>query len=171
MKTAIVLGSSRSEGNTGALVKAAQKELDAKLFDLAAYRIEPYSYEQRPKDDFISLMEQLLSYDRLILATPMYWYSASASMKIFLDRISEFLNNHKEKGRSLRGKEAALLATGHNQRPPECFEQMFALTFDYLGMNYKGMSYSSCAPSFELAEHYSDLQSFVSQLSSDKIPD
>lgn len=164
MKTAIVLGSSRSKGNTGALARAAQQKLGAELFDLAEYTIQPYSYEHEPQDDFMFLMDRLLSYDRLILASPMYWYSASAAMKTFLDRISDLLSNKKEKGRELRGKEAALLATGYIQQPPECFEQMFALTFDYLGMHYRGMNYSSCAPDFELVEHEPKLQSFILRL-------
>lgn len=169
MKTAIVLGSSRSKGNTGALAGAVQQELGAELFDLADYQIQPYSYKYDQQDDFLSLIDKLLNFDRIILASPMYWYSASAQMKLFLDRVSDLLSNYKDRGRSLRGKEAALLATGHILQPPACFEQMFELTFKYLGMDYRGMNYSSCAPDFDLNSHKTELQSFVSKLNTQRV--
>lgn len=164
MKTAIVLGSSRSKGNTGALAQLVATELDAELFDLADYFILPYRYEHDQKDDFRNLITQLLKFDRLVLASPMYWYSASAQMKVFLDRLSDLLDGDKEMGRQLRGKEAALLATGYIDKPPECFEQMFALTFNYLGMKYKGMNYASCSESFNHDLHRTAVSSFVSDL-------
>lgn len=166
MKTAIVLGSSRSKGNTSALAQTVQKALDAELFDLADFQIQPYSYKTQWQDDFMPLMDKLLGFDRIILASPMYWYSASAQMKIFLDRLSDLLSRDKQKGRSLRGKEAALLATGYNEQPADCFEQMFELTFNYLGMKYRGMEYSSCKPEFNLSEHLQGVQTFVSRLKS-----
>lgn len=167
VKTAIVLGSSRSSGNTASLAIAAQDRLDAELFDLADYKIEPYSYDYEQDDDFLDLIEQLLKFDRIIFASPIYWYSASAQMKIFLDRLSDLLDINKDKGRALKGKQAALLATGYIEQPPACFEQMFELTFNYLGMRYQGMNYSSCDPDFDLAKHRSKLSAFVLSLHSE----
>lgn len=164
LKTAIVLGSSRSGGNTASLAIAAQESLNAKLFDLADYKIEPYSYDYGQDDDFWDLIDQLLKFDRIIFASPMYWYSASAQMKIFLDRLSDLLDVDKEKGRALRGKQAALLATGYMDLPPACFEQMFEMTFNYLGMRYQGMNYSSCTPDFDLVKHKPKLSEFVLSL-------
>lgn len=161
MKTAIILGSSRSHGNTAALAKFVCAEVKAEYFDLANYHIAPFSYDNDYQDDFSRLVDQLWQFDRLILATPMYWYSASAQMKVFLDRLSDLLSFDKDKGRALRGKSAALLATGVNPIPADCFEQMFALTFHYLGMGYQGMKYCVCPSSFELSDHKQAIQAFI----------
>ncbi len=161
MKTAIILASSRSSGNTGALANVMKSELNAQLFDLADYQIAPFCYDNSNKDDFLPLVDKLLVFDRLIFATPMYWYSASAQMKMFIDRISDLLSFQKDKGRALRGKSVGLLATGHDDFPADCFEQMFELTFQYLGLNYLGMNYCSCKAGFELSEHQTKIDNFV----------
>jgi multimeric flavodoxin WrbA len=142
MKTAILLGSSRSQGNTAQFAKAVGNKLDADYYDLNDYQIGVYDYNNaNASDDFQPLMDTLLRYERLVLASPVYWYSASAQMKVFLDRLTDLLEFNKDKGRLLRLKKAVLLATGHNQSAPACFEQMFASTFHYLGMDYQGMLY------------------------------
>ncbi|GLP96236.1 flavodoxin family protein [Paraferrimonas sedimenticola] len=166
MKTAIILGSSRSNGNTAKLVDYVSRRVNADVYDLNQYRIEPFNYDNRYQDDFGSLAEQLLEYDNLVLASPMYWYSASAQMKVFLDRISDLLDFEKGKGRQLRGKSAGLLASGNDSTPPECFEQMFELTFKYLGMNYLGMSYASFGQSETLSQHTLALDEFAYQFQS-----
>ncbi|MCP4458779.1 MAG: NAD(P)H-dependent oxidoreductase [Cytophagales bacterium] len=38
------------------------------------------------------------------MATPVYWYSMSGIMKVFLDRIYDVLTIEKELGRKLHGK-------------------------------------------------------------------
>jgi hypothetical protein len=37
-------------------------------------------------------MRRVLAHDRIIFASPIYWYAAAPAMKIFLDRISDFLD-------------------------------------------------------------------------------
>mgnify|MGYP001953952154 CR=1 FL=1 len=82
-KTAIILGSARSDGNTGALVNYTANLLNADVFDLNEHQVLPFDYHGSANDDFKSLSIKLLSYDRIVFATPMYWYSASAQMKAF----------------------------------------------------------------------------------------
>lgn len=164
MKTAIILGSSRTNGNTGQLSQHISNEIAADLFDLSLFNIKPYDYDANYNDDFTRLMNQLLSYERIILATPMYWYSASAQMKTFLDRISDLLSIEKNKGRELRGKFGALIATGGDKTPPNCFEDVFKMTFKYLGINYQGMAYCECADTIKINEHEIDIQRFIDKL-------
>lgn len=145
MKTAIILGSSHSYNNTQALVELVAKQCDAMVFDLNDFNISAYdpSFNNR-SDDFFPLVEQLLSYQQLIFATPIYWYSPSAQLKTFLDRITDLLEIAKDQGRGLRGMRTALIATGTDAAPAKCFEEIFSHTFNYLGMAYQGMLYCSC---------------------------
>ena len=65
-KTAIVLGTSRSNGNTAKLAKKIEKNIDAKLFDLSEYNISAFDYEFKNKDDdYKSLVEEVLTYDNI----------------------------------------------------------------------------------------------------------
>ncbi|UJF20665.1 flavodoxin family protein [Shewanella sp. OMA3-2] len=163
MNTAIIIGSSRSKGNTAMLVKQYQQAAtsNVSVYDLNTFTIGEFDYTyQNKSDDFNSLFKQLLTYQRLIFATPVYWYSPSARMKIFLDRISDLLSQEKEMGRALRGKYVALLATGGDVEVKPCFEEIFIHTFDYLGCVYDGMLYipfdgnTPKIPMYQLVEQF-----------------
>lgn len=138
MNTITLLGSARGNGYTAALCEA----IGFKTLNLNDYQIRPYDYRSDGRgDDFLGLIEELLRHDRILLASPLYWYSMSGPMKVFLDRLTDLLNHHKALGRQLRGKAAGVIASGGARVPPPCFEEPFRLTFDYLGMHYQGMSY------------------------------
>lgn len=162
--TAIVMGSSRSKGNTFVVANQLALEVNADLYDLNQFQIMPFDYDNQYQDDFQSLIDTLLSYDNWVFASPMYWYSASAQMKVFLDRLSDLLSFNKDKGRSLRGKSATLLATGNDLTPPSCFEDMFRLTFNYLGMEYYGMYYLKCDFEVQPSPQQIQLNNFVERL-------
>lgn len=169
MKVAVILASSRSHGNTGQLARHFAEQTQAKLFDVADYHITPFDYQFANRDDdFYPLMAELLAYDALFFASPMYWYAPSAQMKTFMDRLSDLLINDKVKGRLLRGKVAGLLATGATAQPASCFEQVFALTFDYLGLQYAGMLYCDCSHGFAKQQHQLGLKQYVNGLQNNK---
>ncbi len=162
MATAIVLGTSRPNGNTHKLVNLYQQYETADVFNLSDLSISTFDYDHNNKhDDFLALAKQLLDYEHLIFATPMYWYAMSGQMKVFLDRLSDLLTIEKELGRSLRGKTCSVLATGVDKQPPECFEQPFKLTATYLGMTYQQMLYCSCAGDFIEQEHSDKLLNHI----------
>lgn len=163
-KAVIIVGSSRHDGNTQGLVDVLADQLAAVVLNLNDYKVAPYDYHGGYKDDFSELADLMLDFDTIYLATPMYWYSASAQMKTFLDRWTDLLQLHKSKGQKLRGKRLGLLATGANTSPPSCFEQMFQLMAQYLGMAYLGMLYCSCPARFNAASHESHIDHFLLQL-------
>ncbi|MFZ6871639.1 flavodoxin family protein [Undibacterium sp. Di27W] len=163
--TVIIVGSSRSTGNTAELAMAVASKLKASVIDLKQYQIAPFDYEFKNRDDdFLALMKQALSFERIIFATPMYWYAPSATMKTFMDRISDLLKIEKDLGRQLRSKKAALLGTGCDAEPAACFEQVFQLTFAYLGMAYQGMLYAHCENEFIHAQHLPAIDNFAEAL-------
>lgn len=139
MKRIIIQGSSRSKGNTHKIVQLLKHELNADVVDLKAYKIGQYDYDYANReDDFLPLMRQLIEYDMIIFATPVYWYSMSGIMKKFFDRITDCLKIEKETGDKLKGIYLAALSCGPDDDVPESFSVPFRATAEYLEMEYAG---------------------------------
>ena len=85
-------------------------------------------------------MEKIITYDRLIIATPVYWYSMSTQHKIFFDRFSDLLKIRKDLGRKLQGKQLFVVASFQSSYP-KGFEEIFEQMCDYLDMPYLGTSF------------------------------
>tara|TARA_B110000881_G_C18405476_1_gene428159 strand:- start:208 stop:669 length:462 start_codon:yes stop_codon:yes gene_type:complete len=144
MKVAVILGTSKSDGNTRQFVDSFVEKSGARIFDLALHNISFFDYAHTNKtDDFLPLMHELVSYDHIVFATPVYWYSMSAQLKIFFDRFSDLLTIEKDLGRKLKGKSISVLATGYDLVCPECFIQPFEMTANYLELSFKGCDYVS----------------------------
>ncbi|WP_373943500.1 NAD(P)H-dependent oxidoreductase [Vibrio chagasii] len=142
MKIAVILGTSKSDGNTRVLVGSFIEKSGAKLFDLSNYIISFYDYEHNNRsDDFLSVIHDLADYDHLVFASPVYWYSMSAQLKVFFDRLSDLLTIEKDLGRKLKGKSISVLSTGYNTELPDCFIQPFKLTANYMQFEFKGCEY------------------------------
>ena len=139
MPTIILQASARPDGNTHQVANYLARELDAIHLDLLEYKIYPFRYEQRyPADDkFLHLIRHaVLPYDQIVLATPVYWYTMSAGMKTFFDRLSNLLMSHKELGRQLRSKRMSVLSVGNDAEWYPAFFAPFRLSAEYLGMDY-----------------------------------
>jgi multimeric flavodoxin WrbA len=138
--TVIILGSSRSYGNTRKIVEYISKENNIKLVDLNDYNIGYFDYDfKNATDDFIPLMEKLINEnDTFIFVTPVYWYAMSGILKVFFDRFSDLLHYKKELGRKLRGKNMAMLSNSNQNDLIGGFEIPFIASANYLGMNYLG---------------------------------
>lgn len=140
-KPIVLLGSSRSNGETRRAVDVAFGD-QADLVDLAMYDISAYDYGHANRDDdFLKVVDLMLKTDRLVFATPVYWYSMSATMKVFFDRLTDLTEIEKRKGRALAGKQAWLIATGTDEVLPEGFETPFAGTCAYFDLEYRGAAY------------------------------
>jgi multimeric flavodoxin WrbA len=157
MNGAIALfSSSRRNGNTGRFLDRIGAESKIDIVDLASQRIAAYDYEHRNRnDDFEPLLQRVLSFDRIILASPVYWYSVSPSLKVFLDRISDFLDlpDLLNDGRRLRGKTAYVVCTSVCDEAPESFVASLVDTFDYLGMRFGGLAHVNCRDGYIPSEH------------------
>lgn len=135
----IILGSARSHGNTRQIVDELMLEQACELIDLNEWDFSYYDYEHRNKeDDFLKLVEKMLQHDTLLFASPIYWYSMSAVMKTFFDRLSDLLTIRKALGRQLRGKTMLVLSCNEDAENYDCFAKPFELSADYLGMHYAG---------------------------------
>lgn len=142
--TALVIGTSRGDGNTWGLLRGANARLELPIFDVTSLRISYFDYDSgNLNDDFIPTMEKLVEFETIGLVSPVYWYSVSAQIKTFIDRISDLLGPRKDLGRRLRGKRLFLMANGSTDMSlPTCMEQMVQKTAEYLGMRYEGSHYT-----------------------------
>ena len=99
MKVLVVLGSPRKNGNTETLVNslidgARAAGAAAELIRLADYRIQPCvacgGCEKTGRcvieDDMQDLYDKIDRADRLVIASPIYFYSVTAQTKAFIDR-------------------------------------------------------------------------------------
>ena len=141
MKSIVILGSSRSNGETRKAVDCViDPDGSTPIIDLKTLNISAYDYgHNNQNDDYIPLMKKVVQYDTILLATPVYWYTMSATMKIFIDRLSDLLRIDKDTGRALKGKNLFVLAT-FSTSIPEGFEYPFQQTCAYMEIKYLGCS-------------------------------
>lgn len=154
--TIALFSSSRRHGNTGRLIDRVASDLGIEVVDLGSLRLSAYDYEHGNRDDdFEPLMRRVLAHDQIVFASPIYWYAASPPMKVFLDRISDFLElpDLIPEGRRLRGKNAYLVCTSICDDPSPEFVGAFVETFAYLGMNFGGVAHANCQDGFRPLLH------------------
>jgi multimeric flavodoxin WrbA len=166
--TIALFASSRRHGNTGQLMDRIAKELKIEVIDLARLNISPYDYDHNNRDDdFEPLMQHVLGYEQIILASPVYWYGVSAPMKVFLDRVSDFLDipELQEQGRRLRGKRGFVVCTSVYDEVAPPFSDALKQTFEYLGMSYGGVVHANCSGGYQAALYEADMASFVALVS------
>ena len=133
------MGSARDDGNTAKVAAQLATKLDCDLIDLLQERISPYRYDAdyTPDDTFIELLRQrVLPHQLIVFASPVYWYTMSGHLKLFLDRFTDLLTSHKDLGRQLRGKELAVLSCANDGEVNDSFYDAFRRTAGYLGMEY-----------------------------------
>jgi len=164
LSTLALFASARRGGNTGQLIDRIAFELSIAVVDLAALRMAPYDYQHRNRDDdFEPLMQRVLAHEQIIFATPIYWYAVSPAMKIFLDRVSDFLElpDLLAAGRRLRGKQGFVVCTSSSPEPSATFVAAFRETFEYLGMDFGGVVHVDCQAGFLPATHAATAAAFA----------
>ena len=138
----VILGSARSSGETRRAIDLAFPPGTAQLAILPDFAIGGYSYDHlNAEDGFGPVADAMVAADKIVFATPIYWYAMSGPMKIFFDRLSDLTENRKAQGKALKGKSVWMIATGSDPELPEGFEIPFARTAEYLDMRYRGCAY------------------------------
>jgi multimeric flavodoxin WrbA len=148
MKIAVISGSSRNNGNTEWLAEQAVQGYDYKWFKLREKQIQPiHDLRHDPNgfqpvdDDYDELIKEILEYDILVFATPIYWYGLSGYMKNFIDRWSQSLRDcelqFKER---LATKKAYLITCGGDQPKIKGLPlvQQFQYICQFIGMEFAG---------------------------------
>jgi multimeric flavodoxin WrbA len=154
--TIALFSSSRRHGNTGRLIDRIASQLEIEVVDLGALCLTPYDYDHRNRDDdFEPLMRRVLDCERIIFASPIYWYAVAPAMKVFLDRLSDYLDlpDLLPEGRRLRGKTAYVVCTSVDEDPSAEFMGAFRATFHYLGMQFGGAVHADCRDGYVPSRH------------------
>ncbi|HEY4416212.1 MAG TPA: NAD(P)H-dependent oxidoreductase [Verrucomicrobiae bacterium] len=114
-----ILGSARKDSNTAVILRSLIAESACDIVDLQVCPVSPYNYEHNypANDPFTSIIHRVIRAPVTIIATPVYWYSYSTPMKIFIDRFSDLLSFQPELGRQLRGRHFALLTSSADRQP------------------------------------------------------
>jgi len=143
MSSVLFLASARSDGHTRKICTHISDISAIPCLDFNDFNISYYDYHQgNEKDDFIKVIEQILAYDTIIFATPVYWYSMSAQMKTFLDRFTDLLKIRKDLGRQLKAKSMKVICCSSDATEYPEFWMPFKRSADYLGMLYKGHAHT-----------------------------
>lgn len=140
MKTIIVYSSSNKQGNTADACKKYITQYGADSLYLDDFVIHDYTYDHRhTDDDFRRLFLQILEYDHIVFASPVYWYAVTPRMKAFFDRISEYMDDKSLHPvlRRLRGKAFSIHTNSISDTAPEPMLAMLIKTCEYLGMQVK----------------------------------
>jgi multimeric flavodoxin WrbA len=143
----VILGSARNDGNTVKIVEYLRKNVyqQAKVFDLSELIIEQFEYKRYDdRDDFRSVVAAMLESQHIVFATPVYWYSMSATLKMFFDRLTDLLHDPIDRisGRSLAGRNVWLISTGTDEGLPPGFDVPFARTAAYFDMVWRQAFYA-----------------------------
>ncbi len=138
LKTLIIAGSARNDGDTAQLVEQFKHYSTWDAIDLNDYNISYYDYNHENRNDgFISIARNIAeNYDVIVFATPVYWYAMSGILKVFFDRFTDLLTVDKETGRKWRGKSMAVITCSEGGNLGDDFWIPFEKTAEYLSMTF-----------------------------------
>ncbi len=144
-KVLIIIASARKQSDTKKQLEKVFEEIEFDIIDLLDFEILPYNYcgDYSSSDKFLGIIEKILEYDKIVFATPVYWYAMSGLMKIFFDRLTDLVTINKSFGRNLKGKKIFLFAVGSDKTSPTGFEIPFELTAKYFHMTFNDYIYIS----------------------------
>ncbi len=164
--TLLIFGSSRADGNTMQAVREVINGYPVDIINLLEKSIGHYDYRHKNwDDDFLPIAGRMTQADRIIFATPVYWYAMSALLKTFFDRFTDLITVRKDLGRAMKGRECYLIACGATRKLPEGFEVPFAATCEYLDMEYKACFYALAEGEDRIAEQSrKDAKAFAKRL-------
>lgn len=168
MKTVILFGSPRKNGNT---IQLAQTMTDAlkkkrhsvRMLYLNDLNIRPcqgcYTCLKngscKINDDMKDICKYILESDLIVYATPIYWFGASAQLKLVMDRSIAFMDN--DYNSRVAGKKAITLITFADNNMDTCKPaiDMFKKTFDLLKLTYVGsIEVPGCTDGGSIEEEY-----------------
>jgi multimeric flavodoxin WrbA len=130
MKVTTLLGSAKKKGNTATVLGWFEEELESLGHDVkriylnnntvrgclgcAKCRENPDAIACVQKDDAIDIMEQMISSDAVLFASPIYFWGFSAQIKALIDRGYALVTNYHKPGHTslMKGKRIGLLVTG-----------------------------------------------------------
>lgn len=172
MKITTLLGSAKKKGNTATVLGWFEQELRSMGHDVervylhdksirgcmgcAKCRENPDEIACVQKDDAIDIMEQMISSDGVVFASPIYFWGFSAQIKALIDRGYALVTNYNQPGHTslMQSKRIGLLVTGADayEQNAEGMFTAFDRIVDYLLARKSGALYvGPCSVPAELS--------------------
>ena len=94
------------------------------------------------KDELTPLLQEMTTYDAIIMGTPVYWYHVTSQFKMLVDRLYCFLEfgENPETGDTIiksefpEGKKMIILISRGDPEPPEMFPQFYDHLDEWLNL-------------------------------------
>jgi multimeric flavodoxin WrbA len=172
MKVIGINASPRKKANTQTLVErilegAAEGGAETRLVNLRELQIngclgcegcKKHLGKCVQKDDLTVLLQELTTYDAIVLGTPVYWYHVTAQLKMLVDRLYCFLEfgENPETGEATvksefpSGKKIIFVISRGDLEPTEVFPQFY----DYMNEWLNLIPLSLGAGSYEFFHQY-----------------
>ncbi|MCX5715162.1 MAG: flavodoxin family protein [Candidatus Omnitrophica bacterium] len=158
-KILVLSGSPKKNGNTASLVRwfiagARSKGARVTLVHTASLKYKSYgctscracqklqSYECVISDEASPIIKRMAKEDVIVFATPLYFFGASAQLKLVFDRMFSLYkwdNQTGEIATPLKGKMLVLIASAFENVGLDALEMPFKLTADYTGMKFESL--------------------------------
>ena len=177
MRITTLLGSAKKNGNTATVLGWVEEDLKSQGHDVdriylnnksiggclgcGKCRENPDEIACVQKDDAIDIMEQMISSDVVLFASPIYFWGFSAQIKALIDRGYSLVTNYHKPGHTslMEGKHIALLVTGADayEDNAEGMFTAFDRIVDFLLARKSGELYvGKCSVPSELSEEVKD---------------
>lgn len=155
----ILLGSPKKDGNTAILVnwfceglKAGNAGIEIVNTAFLKYKSNGCTscracqkikeYECVINDEATPVLKKMAEADIIAMATPLYFFSASAQLKLIFDRMFSLYKWDNDTGvmqTVLKGKTLVLIASAFEDAGLDALEKPFVLTAEYTGMKFKSL--------------------------------
>lgn len=183
-KILILNGSPKKDGNTTMLVdwfsKAARlKGADVEIVRTASLKYKTLGcascracqksdkYECCIDDDAKPVLAKMAQVDMIVFATPLYFFGASAQLKLVFDRMFSLYKWDNDVGTMqtpLKGKTMVLLASAFEDIGLDALEKPFALTAEYTGMKFKSVLVANAGVSGDISKKRPDAKEKIETL-------
>ena len=179
MRAIILFGSPRKNGNTiqlaqGVMKALKEKESYVRMLYLNDLNIRPCQgcYKClgdgtcRINDDMKDIRKYIIESDVIVYATPVYWFSPSAQLKVVMDRSIAFMNG--DNSSRIAGKKAITLMTFADKNTDTAISavMIFKKSFELLQLDYiGGIEAPGCSGHKNLTQKYQkEMKRLVSSL-------
>jgi multimeric flavodoxin WrbA len=168
----IINGSPKRNGNTAALVEwfaqgARSKSALVEIVRAAELKLKfngciscracqkAAEYRCAVQDDATPVLAKMAAVDVIVMATPLYFFSASAQIKPVFDRMFSLYkwdNQAKTMQTPLQGKTLVVLASAFEDVGLDALEKPFRLTADYTNMKFASLLVPNAGVSGEIVK-------------------
>ncbi len=114
------------------------------------------TYECVVDDEAKPVLAKMVDADVIVMATPLYFFAASAQLKLVLDRMFSLYKWDNEAGTvetPLKGKTLVLIASAFESMGLDALEKPFELIAAYTGMKFKSLLIPNAGISGEIKKN------------------